>query len=122
MGINVCIMRGCGSILFSQLYLCLIFKARLSTIVRGLGEQHNNSAACCFVSVFIIFLMQCLILHSKVRKEIERCYELIHRLGRGVIYVGSARPGSDHPHYKQAVELSREAGTLTFFMVFVTNT
>ncbi|XP_010675863.2 probable cytokinin riboside 5'-monophosphate phosphoribohydrolase LOGL10 isoform X1 [Beta vulgaris subsp. vulgaris] len=45
---------------------------------------------------------------NEVRKEIERCYELIHRLGRGVIYIGSARPGSDHPHYMQALELSRE--------------
>ncbi|KAL2945280.1 Serine/threonine-protein kinase PknE [Bienertia sinuspersici] len=48
----------------------------------------------------------------KVRKEIEGCYELIHRLGRGVIYIGSARPESDHPHYTQALELSRKASSL----------
>ncbi|KNA16106.1 hypothetical protein SOVF_092240 [Spinacia oleracea] len=48
----------------------------------------------------------------KVRKEIERCYELINRLGRGVIYVGSARPGSNHPHYREALELSREVANL----------
>jgi len=45
----------------------------------------------------------------KVRKEIERCYQLIHRLGRGVIYIGSARPQPDHPHYIQSHELSRRA-------------
>lgn len=51
------------------------------------------------------------ILLLKVRKEIEQCYELIHRLGRGVIYLGSARPRSNHPHYTQALELSRKAST-----------
>lgn len=45
----------------------------------------------------------------KVRKEIERCYQLIHRLGRGVIYIGSARPHRNHPHYIRSLELSREA-------------
>lgn len=45
----------------------------------------------------------------KVRKEIEQCYELIHRQGRGVVYLGSSRMGPDHPHYLQALELGREA-------------
>ncbi|KAJ0046588.1 hypothetical protein Pint_03987 [Pistacia integerrima] len=45
----------------------------------------------------------------EVRKEIEQCYELIHRLGRGVVYLGSSRMGPDHPHHVQALELSREA-------------
>lgn len=49
---------------------------------------------------------------NEVKKEIERCYKLIHRLGRGVIYIGSARPGSNHPHYRQSIELSREVANL----------
>ncbi|XP_074310855.1 uncharacterized protein LOC141646797 isoform X2 [Silene latifolia] len=49
---------------------------------------------------------------NEVRLEIERCYKLIHRLGRGVIYIGSARPGPDHPHYMQSLNLSREIANL----------
>ncbi|EEF33344.1 probable cytokinin riboside 5'-monophosphate phosphoribohydrolase LOGL10 [Ricinus communis] len=49
---------------------------------------------------------------NEIRKEIERCYELIHRLGRGVVYLGSSRMGPDHPHYLQALELSREVAKL----------
>lgn len=45
----------------------------------------------------------------KVRKEIQRCYELVHRLGRGVVYLGSSRVKSDHSHYWQAAELAKEA-------------
>lgn len=53
------------------------------------------------------FQLSCL----KIKKEIERCYELIHRLGRGVIYLGSSRMGPDHPHYSKATDLGREAST-----------
>ncbi|XP_021758647.1 uncharacterized protein LOC110723609 [Chenopodium quinoa] len=49
---------------------------------------------------------------NEVKKEIIQCYELIHRLGRGVIYIGSARPGANHPHYSQSLELSREIANL----------
>ncbi|XP_059662424.1 probable cytokinin riboside 5'-monophosphate phosphoribohydrolase LOGL10 [Cornus florida] len=49
---------------------------------------------------------------NEVKKEIERCYELIHRLGRGVVYLGSSRMGSNHPHYMQALELGREIANL----------
>ncbi|GLU23867.1 hypothetical protein SLE2022_398430 [Rubroshorea leprosula] len=49
---------------------------------------------------------------NEVRKEIERCYELIQRLGRGVVYLGSSRMGPDHPHYAQALELGREVASL----------
>ncbi|XP_030528604.2 probable cytokinin riboside 5'-monophosphate phosphoribohydrolase LOGL10 [Rhodamnia argentea] len=45
---------------------------------------------------------------DEVRKEIRQCYDLIHRLGRGVVYLGSSRMGSDHKHYVQAVELGKE--------------
>ncbi|KAL5735815.1 hypothetical protein ACOSP7_030273 [Xanthoceras sorbifolium] len=48
----------------------------------------------------------------EVRKEIEQCYELIRRLGRGVMYLGSSRTGPDHPHYLQALELGREIADL----------
>ncbi|XP_020990368.1 uncharacterized protein LOC107465442 isoform X1 [Arachis duranensis] len=46
---------------------------------------------------------------NEVREEIKRCYELINRLGRGVVYLGSSRMGPGHPHYVQAQELSKEA-------------
>ncbi|KAJ4976077.1 hypothetical protein NE237_001183 [Protea cynaroides] len=49
---------------------------------------------------------------NEVRKEIERCYELIEKLGRGVVYLGSSRMEPDHPHYMQAMELGREIANL----------
>ncbi|KAA8527033.1 hypothetical protein F0562_008738 [Nyssa sinensis] len=49
---------------------------------------------------------------NEVKKEIEQCYELIHRLGRGVVYLGSSRMGSNHPHYLQTLELGREIAKL----------
>ncbi|XP_058070725.1 probable cytokinin riboside 5'-monophosphate phosphoribohydrolase LOGL10 [Magnolia sinica] len=49
---------------------------------------------------------------DEVKKEIQGCYELIHRLGRGVIYLGSSRVKTDHPHYLQTLELGREIASL----------
>ncbi|XP_057968018.1 uncharacterized protein LOC131157699 [Malania oleifera] len=49
---------------------------------------------------------------NEVRKEIEQCYKLIHRLGRGVAYLGSSRMGPDHLHYLQSLELGREIANL----------
>ncbi|KAG8386053.1 hypothetical protein BUALT_Bualt03G0109000 [Buddleja alternifolia] len=49
---------------------------------------------------------------AEVKKEIEQCYELIQRLGRGVVYLGSSRLGPDHPHYTQSFELGKEIATL----------
>ncbi|XP_037494475.1 cytokinin riboside 5'-monophosphate phosphoribohydrolase isoform X2 [Jatropha curcas] len=49
---------------------------------------------------------------NEVRREIERCYNLIQRLGRGVVYLGSSRMGPDHPHYLQVLELGREVAKL----------
>ncbi|GJZ41930.1 hypothetical protein Tco_0588816 [Tanacetum coccineum] len=46
---------------------------------------------------------------TEVKKEIEMCYDLIRRLGRGVVYLGSARMGPGHEHYIQTQELAREA-------------
>lgn len=47
-----------------------------------------------------------------MKKEIKECYRLIHRLGRGVVYLGSSRMGHSHPHYTQAFELGREVNPL----------
>lgn len=44
----------------------------------------------------------------QVKKEILKCYELIHKLGKGVVYMGSSRTKPDHPHFVQAMELGRE--------------
>ncbi|XP_019442875.1 PREDICTED: probable cytokinin riboside 5'-monophosphate phosphoribohydrolase LOGL3 [Lupinus angustifolius] len=49
---------------------------------------------------------------NEVREEIKQCYELINRLGRGVLYLGSARMGPDHSHYVQAQELAKEIANL----------
>ncbi|KAL5548541.1 hypothetical protein UlMin_003772 [Ulmus minor] len=49
---------------------------------------------------------------NEVRKELEQCYELIQRLGRGVVYLGSSRMGPGHPHYSQTLELGRDIATL----------
>lgn len=48
----------------------------------------------------------------QVNKEIQKCYQLINRLGRGVVYLGSSRLGGDHPHYNQSLELAREVANL----------
>ncbi|PIN09877.1 hypothetical protein CDL12_17537 [Handroanthus impetiginosus] len=49
---------------------------------------------------------------AEVKKEIEQCYELIRRLGRGVVYLGSARLGPNHPHYALTFELGTEIANL----------
>lgn len=49
---------------------------------------------------------------NEVKKEIRRCYELIHKLGRGVVYLGSSRMGPSHPHYLQTLDLGREIANL----------
>ncbi|GAA0183383.1 hypothetical protein LIER_42396 [Lithospermum erythrorhizon] len=49
---------------------------------------------------------------NEVKKEIEQCYELINRLGRGVVYLGSSRMGPNHPHYDLSFELGREVASL----------
>lgn len=49
---------------------------------------------------------------NEVKKEIEQCYELIHRLGRGVVYLGSSRMGPGHPHYIKTFELGNKIATL----------
>ncbi|XP_051125223.1 probable cytokinin riboside 5'-monophosphate phosphoribohydrolase LOGL9 [Andrographis paniculata] len=49
---------------------------------------------------------------NEVKKEIELCYQLINRLGRGVVYLGSSRLGPSHPHYTQAFELGKDIANL----------
>lgn len=49
---------------------------------------------------------------DEVKEEIKRCFELVHKLGRGVVYLGSARVKTDQPHYMQSLELAREVGKL----------
>nr|XP_051207401.1 probable cytokinin riboside 5'-monophosphate phosphoribohydrolase LOGL10 [Lolium perenne] len=48
----------------------------------------------------------------EVMDEIARCYELVSRLGRGAVYLGSSRVPATHPHYHQTAELAREATKL----------
>ncbi|XP_057431312.1 cytokinin riboside 5'-monophosphate phosphoribohydrolase LOG7 isoform X1 [Lotus japonicus] len=49
---------------------------------------------------------------NEVREEIKQCYELINRLGRGALYLGSSRMGPGHSHYLQAKELAKEIANL----------
>ncbi|XP_045823093.1 uncharacterized protein LOC123918913 [Trifolium pratense] len=49
---------------------------------------------------------------NEVKEEIKQCYELINRIGRGVVYLGSSRMGSGHSHYVQAQELAKEIANL----------
>lgn len=49
---------------------------------------------------------------DEVREEIKKCYELINRLGRGAVYLGSSRMGPSHSHYVQAQELAKEIANL----------
>eukprot|EP00252_Welwitschia_mirabilis_P025881 TRINITY_DN8252_c0_g2_i1.p1 TRINITY_DN8252_c0_g2~~TRINITY_DN8252_c0_g2_i1.p1 ORF type:complete len:297 (+),score=36.20 TRINITY_DN8252_c0_g2_i1:29-919(+) len=49
---------------------------------------------------------------NEVSKEIQRCYELVHNLGRGVVYLGSSRISQDHKYFSTALELGREIASL----------
>nr|XP_004506666.1 cytokinin riboside 5'-monophosphate phosphoribohydrolase LOG7 [Cicer arietinum] len=49
---------------------------------------------------------------NQVKEEIKQCYELINRLGRGIVYLGSSRMGSSHSHYMQSQELAKELANL----------
>lgn len=49
---------------------------------------------------------------QEVREEITRCYELVRRLGRGAVYLGSSRVPPTHTHYLHAAELAREIARL----------
>lgn len=44
-----------------------------------------------------------------MKKEMNSCYELVNKLGRGVVYLGSSRLKEGHPHYEQAAKLASEA-------------
>ncbi|XP_006650301.1 probable cytokinin riboside 5'-monophosphate phosphoribohydrolase LOGL5 [Oryza brachyantha] len=48
----------------------------------------------------------------EVRAEMARCFDLVRRLGRGAVYLGSSRVPATHPHYLQAAELAREIASL----------
>jgi len=43
-----------------------------------------------------------------VRDELSLCFDLVERLGRGAVYIGSARVPESHPHYALARELARD--------------
>jgi hypothetical protein len=47
--------------------------------------------------------------NSPLEVEIQRCYQFVHRLGRGVWDLRSSQVKPTHPHYLLALELSREA-------------
>ncbi|XP_057765548.1 cytokinin riboside 5'-monophosphate phosphoribohydrolase LOG2 [Salvia miltiorrhiza] len=49
---------------------------------------------------------------AEVKREIENCYELIRRLGRGVVYLGSARLGPGHPHFVRSFQLAKGIANL----------
>ncbi|XP_020204450.1 uncharacterized protein LOC109789826 isoform X2 [Cajanus cajan] len=49
---------------------------------------------------------------DEVKEEIKKCYELINRLGRGALYLGSSRLGPSHAHYVQAQGLAKEIANL----------
>lgn len=49
---------------------------------------------------------------SAVQQELLQCYSLIHRLGRGIVYYGSARLKEDSPYWSQAMELGRSVAEL----------
>nr|CAB3499043.1 unnamed protein product [Digitaria exilis] len=48
-----------------------------------------------------------------VREEMARCFDLVRRLGRGAVYLGSSRVPLTHPHFLQTTELAREASSAT---------
>ena len=49
---------------------------------------------------------------TAVQHELLECYALIQKLGRGVVYYGSARLKQDSPHWGRAVELGQQVAQL----------
>lgn len=49
---------------------------------------------------------------DEVRKEILSCYELVQKLGKGVVYLGSSRTQPGQSHFLQAMELAKEVSLL----------
>ena len=47
-----------------------------------------------------------------MQHELLECYALIEKLGRGVVYYGSARLKQDSPHWGRAVELGQQVAQL----------
>ncbi|CAI7889030.1 unnamed protein product [Closterium sp. NIES-53] len=45
---------------------------------------------------------------ARVGEEIKACYEVVERMGRGFVYLGSSRVAEDHPFFRQSMALSRE--------------
>jgi predicted Rossmann-fold nucleotide-binding protein len=43
-----------------------------------------------------------------VAAEMRACYDVVARMGRGAVYLGSARVPEDHPHFAAARALSRD--------------
>jgi len=48
----------------------------------------------------------------EAREEMARCFDLVRRLGRGAVYLGSSRVPPTHPHFLQTTELAREIARL----------
>ena len=49
---------------------------------------------------------------AAVQRELLRCHELIHSIGRGVVYYGSARLGPESPHHASARALGKAVAEL----------
>jgi hypothetical protein len=49
---------------------------------------------------------------AAVQQELLQCYALIERLGRGVVYYGSARLKANSAHWDRAHELGRQVARL----------
>ena len=49
---------------------------------------------------------------AAVNKELLACYELVHKLGRGCVYYGSARLKADSPLFGEAMELAARVSQL----------
>ncbi|GJP39796.1 hypothetical protein CLOM_g24137 [Closterium sp. NIES-68] len=45
---------------------------------------------------------------ARVGEEIRACYEVVERMGRGFVFLGSSRIAEDHPFFRQSLALSRE--------------
>lgn len=48
---------------------------------------------------------------GKVKKEMDACFDVVERMGRGAVYLGSARVPEDHPHFAMARDLARDVAT-----------
>ena len=76
----------------------------LTSALRARPQRHGTSRIARGV-------VQCAAPRGEPRRSVSRdrpCYDVVERMGRGAVYLGSARVPEDHPHFAAAKDLARD--------------